>query len=369
MNGAATAPIDETETFDAVRRAMAPAARSSTATGLAIVAVDVTLYLLAAAGLVTASSMAARALLGVLLGVAAALLFTVGHDACHGSFTASARLNGLIGRIAFLPSYTPFTSWAYAHNSVHHRYTNLRTKDYVWAPLTKAEYDSLPQWRQAVERWYRSLAGFGPYYAVEIWWKRLMFPADGDVPRREALFRRDRLLVIGFAAAEAAAIWALAARHGGHPLSAVLCGVALRFLVWNHMMGLVIFQHHTHPEITWFDDARKWRYAQAQLSNTVHVVFPRPVNFLLHRIMEHNAHHVDVRIPMYRLQRAQEMAERADAAGILVQAWSPRVLLWCLRTCQLYDFKRNAWLSFEGEVTSAAPARRAVLVQSMSSGG
>ena len=39
----------------------------------------------------------------VLNGVFTGLLFLVGHDACHGSFTPSAVLNRVLARIAFLP--------------------------------------------------------------------------------------------------------------------------------------------------------------------------------------------------------------------------------------------------------------------------
>jgi omega-6 fatty acid desaturase (delta-12 desaturase) len=38
-----------------------------------------------------------------------ARLFVIGHDACHGSYTPNKTLNKWIGRIAFLPSLTPFS--------------------------------------------------------------------------------------------------------------------------------------------------------------------------------------------------------------------------------------------------------------------
>ena len=37
-----------------------------------------------------------------------ARLFVIGHDACHGSYTPNKILNKWIGRIAFLPSLTPY---------------------------------------------------------------------------------------------------------------------------------------------------------------------------------------------------------------------------------------------------------------------
>ena len=40
----------------------------------------------------------------------------------------------------------------------------------------KAEFDALPAWRRALERFYRSPLGLGPYYLKERWWRDKLFP-------------------------------------------------------------------------------------------------------------------------------------------------------------------------------------------------
>src|SRR5437660_7508067 len=85
---------------------------------------------------------ALRFLAGTAAGVLLAVLFVVGHDACHGSFTSRRWMNQSIGRIAFLPTLTPFSTWELSHNLTHHIYTNLKQLDYVWTPLSKREYDA-----------------------------------------------------------------------------------------------------------------------------------------------------------------------------------------------------------------------------------
>ena len=67
-----------------------------------------------------------------------ARLFVIGHDACHGSYTPNKTLNGWIGRIAFLPSLTPYSLWEVGHNLAHHGFTNLKGRDYVWTPYLAA---------------------------------------------------------------------------------------------------------------------------------------------------------------------------------------------------------------------------------------
>src|SRR5438874_1554778 len=96
--------------------------RKSTLLAMAIFAADLLIYVA-----LTWAAIAYRSwMLGTLAGAAIGMLFIVGHDACHGSFTASRRLNQWIGRIAFMPSFTPFRAWELGHNHTHHVYTNLK---------------------------------------------------------------------------------------------------------------------------------------------------------------------------------------------------------------------------------------------------
>jgi omega-6 fatty acid desaturase (delta-12 desaturase) len=83
----------------------------------------------------------AKLLCGLAAGFVIGRLFIIGHDACHQSLTPHRTLNKWLGRIAFLPSITPYSLWDVGHNVVHHGYTNLKGTDFVWAPLTQA---SLP---------------------------------------------------------------------------------------------------------------------------------------------------------------------------------------------------------------------------------
>lgn len=100
----------------------------------------------ASTALVLLASNLALKLVGMLAVTAAIVrLFLIGHDACHGSFFGSARLNAVCGRIAFLPSMTAFSLWEVGHNTAHHGFNNLKGRDQVWAPFSKAEFDRLPR--------------------------------------------------------------------------------------------------------------------------------------------------------------------------------------------------------------------------------
>ncbi|AHG89067.1 fatty acid desaturase [Gemmatirosa kalamazoonensis] len=331
----------------------------SAAAGVACFVVSALGWMATAAWMALAPTWWMRVLLAVANGLAAGVLFVVGHDACHGSLTPNARLNAWLGRAAFLPSLHPFVAWAHSHNALHHGWTNLRGKDPVYAPLTLEEYRALGPWRRTLERAYRSWYGVGLLYVLEIWWPLEMRPSAehrAHIDRRGS-FAADRALVLAFVALHAAALAALA-RWGGAPLGAA-CGIAVLGLVvpfaaFAWLMGFATFQHHTHPRVLWYDDEREWSYFRSQVQGTVHVEFPAWADALLHHIMDHTAHHVDTRVPLYRLKDAQRAVEAAfGEANVITERFTLAGTRRTFRTCQLYDYRAHRWLTFDGVPTTA----------------
>ncbi|MDR3418086.1 MAG: fatty acid desaturase [Nevskia sp.] len=348
-----------------IRTWLLPVAQRNTLRAVALVAVDLCLFL----GLIAATAWVHNAVLKVLLGMAAGFvigrLFILGHDACHQSFTVHRRLNRWLGRLTFLPSLTPYSLWDTGHNVVHHGYTNLKGFDFVWQPLTLEEYRKLPAWRRGLERIYRS--GWGPwlYYLVEMWWKRMFFPSKRYMPTRRTVFLQDCLLV-----SAAGLVWIgalVAAAVAGHQsvLLNLLAGFVVPYVFWNGMIGFVVYVHHTHPDIAWYEDKPTWSAAQPFVSTTVHLTFRRlpgvDTGALLHHIMEHTAHHVDMTIPLYRLRAAQAILEEKMPGRIVVQPFSWKWYFDTARRCKLYDYRARRWTDFSGHPTTAslAPAQPA----------
>jgi len=183
---------------------------------------------------------------GLLAGIVIGRLFIIGHDACHQSYTPHRRLNKLLGRIAMLPSLTPYSLWQTGHNVVHHGYTNLKGVDFVWEPLTMSEYQTLTPARKLLERIYRSGWGSCLYYLIEMWWLRMFFPSERYMGSRRAEFRWDSAFVAVTGALWIGALVFIAARTGQSALALVGFGFVVPFLVWNALIGFVVYVHHTH---------------------------------------------------------------------------------------------------------------------------
>jgi omega-6 fatty acid desaturase (delta-12 desaturase) len=343
-----------------IRQWLTPLSAASTPRAMTLVAIDFALF----AGLLAATVLAHTAWVQVLLAIAQGLvigrLFILGHDACHQSLTAHRGLNRWVGRMLFLPSLTTYSIWEVGHNLVHHNHTNLRKFDYVWRPNSPEEFRALPAWRRGLERAYRS--GWAPwlYYLVEIWWSRLLFPNRRIMPTRRPIFFRDSLLVSVFGLAWLGGLVAAAEAGGQSAAWLVLVGFVLPFLVWNGLIGFIVYVHHTHVEVDWYEDEQAWADAKAHVTTTVHLTFRSGFGTVIHNILEHTAHHVDMRIPLYRLRAAQAMLEEKLAGHITVQPFSWKWYFQTARKCKLYDYQARCWTDFAGRPSvvpeSAPPA-------------
>ena len=348
---AAAAP--ETYSIPRLREVLSAYYRRSTALAFALLVADIALFGVAQWLVAASGSLGLQMLGGVLATVAIVRLFIIGHDACHGSLTDHDGLNKVLGRIAFLPSLTPYSLWRVGHNVVHHGFNNLKGRDFVWEPLDPSEWEALSPARKLVERVYRSAFGPLPYYLVEIWWKKMYFPGKANAPGKRAEYTWDSLLVTAFAALWIAGLATFSAPGAGATALAIVLGFLVPFLVWNWTVGFVIYLHHTHPDVVWYADKSSWLKAQGILHGTVRYKIRPWWNLLLHNIMEHAAHHLDARIPLYRLKAAQAELARL-VPDIPVIELSMRQYWRTVRQCKLFDFQRRVWVGFPDSARSRA---------------
>jgi acyl-lipid omega-6 desaturase (Delta-12 desaturase) len=331
-----------------LRGALAPFLERSPLLAWSLFLGNLTVYAAAVAGAVALTPTPFRLGCAILAGSAISALFVIGHDAAHGAYTDDRRLNAFIGRIAFLPALHNYSLWRVQHNRLHHRLTNLKGFN-SWSPLAKAEYDALPSWRRAVERLYRSPLGFAPYYLIERWWRDKFFPRSRVNAGQPFIFWLDFALLLTYLAAFLT-ILASAGQSGA--ASAILWGFVVPFLTWNALMGATTYMQHTHQHVPWFESMAEWRALDGQEEVSVHVQMPRWYGLISHHVMDHPAHHVHPKIPLYHLASAQRRLNELLGNQAITQRFSPAYLLSTLTRCKLYDYRDHRWLDFAGRPTS-----------------
>jgi omega-6 fatty acid desaturase (delta-12 desaturase) len=334
--------------------------QKSTFKGFTIFIVPAMLYVAAFIGLLRTSGWVPKLACAAVVAACIDMLFLIGHDACHQALTPNVRLNRIIGRLAFLPSLHPFSQWDHGHNSLHHGWTNVRGWDPTFVPFSKEDYDRLSPARRWMERMYRSPLGVGMYYLIENWGKYAVAPDIERLPKNhKRIHTIDRMMVAGYLVFQISmmVLFGQANTLGIH--SSVLANLALigfgfviPFLFWNWSMGFVVYQHHTHPDVPWFGDREDWTFFAGQVGCVVHVELPWPIELFLHNILDHTAHHVDPKIPLYNLPDAQKRLEAAYPEEIKIVPWTFGGYFKTLRTCRLYDYQKHQWLDWDGTPTS-----------------
>lgn len=288
-----------------------------------------------------------KALLSILLGLNIGLLFVVGHDCCHNSFTPKKSLNKFLGVISFLPTLHNLGLWEIGHNQIHHAYTNLRVKDYVYSPLSRKEFDTLTRFEKFKYRIYRSSIGHLFYYGIEIWLKKMTNPKPYKTTKHKNnnYWKYQIPIFLYFISLITLIIFSSNGLINSFLLNFLFIFI-LPFIIWNWIMGFIIYQHHTNTKTRWYLDETEWTYWEAQIENSVHIKFPRVINFLLHNIMEHTAHHSNMLIPMYNLKKAQDAVEKLYNNKVQIINWTPKFYLESIKNCKLYNFETHNWERF-----------------------
>jgi len=353
--------VDVVLEIAALRRPLGALKQQRTAVALGLFVAAILVYLACFVATTLLEPWWARVITCLALGPLVAFLFRIAHDAGHGSHAQSRFLNRIIGHVAIMPSYHPYRVWRHYHNATHHAFTNLRGRDYIWVPLSYAEYCELSPLRRYAERTYRSVKGVGIYYLVEIWLRQMML-ARGPV-LRDRSYVRDWLVMLGFALGQMAAIVALTVLHQQFSLTAVLFNIVLAmvipFLVFTWLVGYVSFLNHTHPRVPWFANAAEWSFRTGQVRCSVRMAVPLWLVFFITDLGLHAAHHIEPRIPIWKLGKAQRHFAAALRDAVF-ERWSIPVQAAIFARCKLYDYKSHRWLDFAGRPTTDSIGPRAV---------
>jgi omega-6 fatty acid desaturase (delta-12 desaturase) len=304
----------------------------------------------------------------VVHGLAAGVIFVLAHDTAHDALFPSHWLNRVLAQLFFVPTWHPYTGWVHAHNHVHHGWTNYQPRDYVWAPLSLTQYQALSPLRKWFYRFCRTAPGFAAYYGYEVLWRKIWL-VQPEVRRRKtrAQWLLDDLILFGLMVVQGV-LGVTIARQFGVTQPAwllVVMSQVIPAILGNWLVGFITYLHHTHASMPWFEDLTQWNFYTGQILGTAHVKFPGEVNTVIHHVMEHTAHHVDPRIPLYRLPAAQEQLNASSDVTKHKFSWNS--FRYTQRTCQLYDFAEHCWTDYHGHATSSRTVSDELLARAAAS--
>lgn len=223
-------------------------------------------------------------------------LFIIQHDCGHGAFLRSARASNAIGSVIGVFTLTPYDYWRKIH-AIHHATSgNLERRGFGDIDtLTVREYLALGRWARLRYRLYRNplvLFGVGPAFHFII---RHRLPTL--VPRS---WKRERFSIHATNLALAVTVAAMCVAVG--PRSFLLVQLPVTLLASSLGVWLFYVQHQF--EDTYWEHEPSWDYVAAGIRGSSYYALPKVLQWLTGNIGLHHIHHLNSRIPNYRLQRA-----------------------------------------------------------------
>ncbi|HSG46747.1 MAG TPA: fatty acid desaturase [Longimicrobiales bacterium] len=261
-------------------------------------------------------------------------MFMIQHDCGHGSFFKSRRARDWVGFWIGVCTLIPYQYWRKTHAYHHAHAGDLDFRGFGDVDtLTLQEYRALPPLKRFAYRAYRHplvLFGIGPLFHFVV---KHRYP--WDIPRdwRQA-WRSVWLTNLGIAGIAAAVIAVVGWK------AFVLVHLPVMAVTTSAGVWLFYVQHQF--EDTYWHRHEDWDYFDAALQGSSYLVLPRPLQWITANIGIHHVHHLNARIPNYRLQECMEAnPEFQEVTRITVrESWRlTRLALWDEEAQELISFR------------------------------
>ncbi|MBK8211690.1 MAG: fatty acid desaturase [Rhodospirillales bacterium] len=254
-------------------------------------------------------------------------IFIIQHDCGHGSFFRSRRANDAVGMLCSLFTLTPYGMWRRQHAGHHAHWNDLDRRmsgsDIYSTCLTFDEYRALPRWRRMVHR-----AMLHPVVSLLLL-PPVVFLVIYRVPFDAPLsWNRERWAVYG-------TNLALLVVYGGLCIGLGFRDVLLVQLptsIIASIFGVWLFSlQHRFDGALWARH-EAWTPVAASLNGSSYLRLPRILQWFTGNIGFHHVHHLDPRIPNYRLEECHRAHPAfSDATTLTISGGaltSSRYCLW-----------------------------------------
>ncbi len=225
-------------------------------------------------------------------------IFTIQHDCGHGSFFSKRWANNAVGRAVSVLTLTPYDYWRRAH-ALHHASSGDLSRRGIGDvdTLTVREYEALPPRQRFLYRLYRHpliLHVIGPpVYFILL----QRSPWGQALPAREA-FGSLMGLNVALVALYGGLMWAFGVGTVVLALLPVAC-------LTSWAGAWLFFVQHQFEHTHW-DEAEAWNLQEAALEGSSYYVLPPVLQWFTGNIGLHHIHHLNSRVPNYRLQECLE---------------------------------------------------------------
>jgi acyl-lipid omega-6 desaturase (Delta-12 desaturase) len=241
-------------------------------------------------------------------------IFIIQHDCGHGALFRSRRLNDWIGVFCSLFTFAPYANWRRQHAGHHGNWNNLDRResgaDIYSACLTVAEYRALSAWNRFLYRAVRHpvIAHLLIPPLVFLVLYRIPFDTPAKWRRERRSVHYTNLALVG--------AWGLASVLAG-PWNAL--ATELPIMILAPIFGVWLFAlQHRFDGVHWARQS-DWSLTGASLDGSSFLRLPRVLQWFTGNIGFHHIHHINPRVPNYRLASCHDAVE--EVRGVTMLDW------------------------------------------------
>jgi omega-6 fatty acid desaturase (delta-12 desaturase) len=261
-------------------------------------------------------------------------LFMIQHDCGHGAFFRSRGTNNWVGRALGVLTLTPFDYWQRNH-AIHHATSSNLDRRGIGdiETLTVEEYRGRSRLGRIAYRCYRNalvMFGIGPAYLFLLQHRLPLYQMRGGW--------RPWVSTMATNAAIAAVAVGMMALVGVGPFLMVHLPIVLlasSFGVW------LFYVQHQFEDVMWARGG-SWVHQEAALTGSSYYDLPAILRWFTANIGIHHVHHLNSRIPYYRLPQVLRdfpHLKNVGRLGLADSLRSVKLALWCEREKRLIPFK------------------------------
>jgi omega-6 fatty acid desaturase (delta-12 desaturase) len=296
----------------------------------------ITLFLAAvffSAGMFTIIPFVVRLGLGLICGLLYVRLFVIYHDYEHRAILQNSSIAHWIMMFIGVYLLAPEAIWRRSHEYHHNNNSKLTLSSIGSYPtISKARFLKLSKKERQLYLINRHpLTIFFGYLTLFIYW--LNVKSYLESPKKHL----DSLLALIFHFAAATCIMYFLG------VSVFIAGWVLPFFTAFSIGSYLFYSQHNFPGAK-FRENNDWAYDQAALTSTSMMVMNPVMNWFTGNIGYHHVHHLNSRIPFYRLKEA--MTSMPELTNVATTTLNPRDINKCLRL-KLWDAEKGEMITLK----------------------
>jgi omega-6 fatty acid desaturase (delta-12 desaturase) len=274
-----------------------------------------------------------RAASSFVAGLVGVRLFVIYHDYQHRAILRNSPIAGFLMGLYGLVMLNPPSVWNRTHD--HHHKNNSKTFGASigsFPVMTTHDYASaLSSERFAYAAARHPLAMVLGLFTVFIWGMCLRPLLQN--PRRH--FDGGLSLVVNFG---------LMAYLGTLGLDVMFLGMVVPLLVASSLGAYLFYAQHNYPTAR-LKPRSEWSHVEAALHSSSFIAMGSMMNWFTGNIGYHHVHHLNARIPFYRLPEAMAALEELQSPG--TTSLRPRDIAACLHL-KLWSPEQQRFVGFKG---------------------